>query len=71
MNLDAKMQITPEVRIKLDWLIKNITAVNKPIRDSVFQMKIFSDASLTVWAACYNEDKTHCWLDAIYIENSL
>ena len=45
-NYDAKMPLSPELPDDLDWWISNILTAINPVRDDLYDLVIFSDASL-------------------------
>ncbi|XP_033231989.1 uncharacterized protein LOC117182972 [Belonocnema kinseyi] len=60
-NFDGLMGISTHVKTELKWWSENILSVNNPIRFSIYQLEIFSDASLSGWGAFFNGEKTHGW----------
>ncbi|XP_033218301.1 uncharacterized protein LOC117173769 [Belonocnema kinseyi] len=60
-NFDGLMEISKHVKTELEWWSENILSVNNPIRFSIYQLEIFSDASLSGWGAFCNGEKTHGW----------
>ncbi|XP_043484810.1 uncharacterized protein LOC122512807 [Leptopilina heterotoma] len=62
-NFEASVHLSSKVKSEIDWWISKISGSFNLIRDSKFQLEIFSDASLTGWGACCGAQKTHGWWD--------
>ena len=58
-NFDAMVKLTPSVENDLSWWRKNIPHVFNPIFSPRFVMEIFSNASLSVWGACFRDNSVH------------
>ena len=50
-NYNAKMTISKEIIEDMNWWISKASSSNNPIRNSDYDLEIFSDASLTGWGA--------------------
>ena len=60
-SYDRNMRISSDAKLELDWWKRNIMSINNPSRNYIYQLEIFSDASLTGWGACCADKRTHGW----------
>ncbi|KAL7295988.1 hypothetical protein TKK_0010545 [Trichogramma kaykai] len=48
---DKIMEISPRMEDDIFWWMQNISTAKNPIRNNVYKLEIFTDASLTGWGA--------------------
>ena len=61
-NYNRKMEISQEMKSDLKWWLKNIEVTYNPIRNNIFKLEIFTDASLTGWgSALQSGEKARGW----------
>ena len=58
-SYDKNMRINSGAKLELDWWKRNMMSINNPIRNYVYQLEIFSDASLKEWGACCADKRYH------------
>lgn len=59
MNFNATMSIPAHIKQDLPRLEHGISRSFNKIKNDVYKIEIFSDALLTGWGVCCNEEKTH------------
>lgn len=61
-NFDKKMVIPSSLKIEFDWWLERLSYSTRKIRDTGFDIEIFTDASSSGWgAACCNETARGFW----------
>lgn len=60
-NYDILMRLSATLSPDLSWWKRNILNAYNDIKQDSFCMEIFTDASLTGWGACVEDQKTNGW----------
>ena len=60
-NFNKKMIVSREMKADIIWWINNVSITKNPIRESIYRIEIFSDASLSGWGVVCGKQKIHGW----------
>ena len=58
-NYDAYMHVNSKLKESFNWWETNILKINNPIRNSKFELEIFTDSSTSGWGAHCNKESIH------------